>query len=130
MGDYILSLMMVAFIISLYDKKAISALQRQGKYDPYTHETLMKRVFRGVFIFLPKKPKAQAHSELTPPGDLSSYNYDSTVCLDAKGKKTRLSYPANLVLVPYALGTAQASDPEEGTKKCTGERTCSRSRVF
>lgn len=92
MADNISFLMMVAFFIFLYDQRVISALQRQGKYDPDTHETLMKRVFRGIFFFLPKKPATQPHSELTPPGDLSQYQYDSTVCLDKRGKKTRLSY--------------------------------------
>lgn len=95
MADNISFLMMVAFFIFLYDQKVIQALQRQGKYDPDTHETLMKRIFRLGLFFLPKAPKAQQRNELTPPGDLSQYHYDSTVCLDKRGKKTRLSYFAD-----------------------------------
>lgn len=92
MADNISFLMMVAFFIFLYDQRVISALQRQGKYDPSTHETLLKRIVRGLFFFVPKRAPTQSHSELTPPGDLSQYQYDSTVCLDKRGNKTRLSY--------------------------------------
>lgn len=95
MADHISFLMMVAFAIFLYDQKVISTLQRQGKYDPDTHETLMKRIFSVVLFFLPKMQKKQSLTGLTPPGDLSQYHYDSTVCLDKKGNKTRLSYFAD-----------------------------------
>lgn len=91
MADHVSFLMLITFFIFIYDQKVIGALQRQGKYDPDTHQTLLSRIIRGLlFFFWPaRKPSA---SELTPPGDLSQYKYDQTVCLDKKGTKTRLSY--------------------------------------
>jgi hypothetical protein len=100
MEDIIPTLLTIAFLIFCLDQKIIVSLQRQGKYDPDTHQTLMSRVF-----FWPLKPVmkmilpaemqpivSDGQANWKPEGDLSKFKYDTTVCMNKQGGKTRLSY--------------------------------------
>lgn len=98
MLDIIPTLLTLTFLVFCYDQMVISSLQRQGKYDPKTHRTMLSRVlFKPVSIavkaFIPMKPKPdESNSSWVPDGDLSSFKYESTVCMNKRGKKTRLSH--------------------------------------
>lgn len=98
MEDFITTLMAVAFLVFCLDQKIIASLQRQKRYDPDTHKTLLSRIFIGPFAFLLKRilpARFQSTSEQSvfmPEGDPSLFSYDTTVCMDSRGKKTRLSY--------------------------------------
>ena len=100
MEDIIPTLLTIAFLIFCLDQKIIVSLQRQGKYDPDTHQTLLGRVFfwplKPVLKrFLPAgmQPSVSAgQANWKPEGDLSLFKYDTTVCMNKQGRKTRLSY--------------------------------------
>jgi len=94
MVDLIPTLLCVLFVVFMYDQKVIVSLQRSGKYDPVTHQTVMSRIFRGLLSLtgLSRNKKAIPAALYTPPGDLGSYHYDTTVCLGRDGSRTRLSY--------------------------------------
>jgi hypothetical protein len=94
MVDLIPTLLVVLLFVFMYDQKVITSLQRTGKYDPTTHQTVMSRLFRGLLALtgISKSKKQIPNALHTPPGDLSSYRYDTTVCLSGDGTKTRLSY--------------------------------------
>lgn len=98
MEDIVTTLLTVGFLVFCLDQKIITSLQRQGKYDPDTHQTMLSRMFIWPFAFvlkplLPAKLQpASEQSAYLPEGDPSLFSYDTTVCMDSSGKKTRLSY--------------------------------------
>lgn len=98
MEDYIPTILTFAFLIFCLDQQIITSLQRQGKYNPDTHETVMYRVFVWPFIYFLKRlttlrTKTSAEqSTWMPEGDLSLFSYETTVCMNKLGQKVRLSY--------------------------------------
>ena len=98
MQDIIPTLATTAFLVFCYDQKVIASLQRQGRYDPDTHQTVLSRLFFSPVklllspLLLRLNPNSEESTTWKPEGDLSLFQYDTTVCLDSKGMKTRLSY--------------------------------------
>lgn len=100
MEDIIPTLLTIAFLIFCLDQKIIVSLQRQGKYDPDTHHTLMSRVFLWPFkpvmkMFLPADMQPRVSDGQTiwkPEGGFDQFKYDTTVCMNKQGGKTRLSH--------------------------------------
>ena len=98
MQDIIPTLLAIAFFVFCYDQKVIASLQRQGKYDPDTHQTVMSRMFFVPFkLLLSRNLPAllQPSRNITTwktEGDLSEFSYNTTVCMNKLGKKVRLSH--------------------------------------
>ena len=98
MQDIIPTLLTTAFIVFCYDQKVIASLQRQGRYDPDTHQTVLSRLFFSPVklllspLLLRLNLNREESSTWKPEGDLSLFQYDTTVCQDSRGIKTRLSY--------------------------------------
>jgi len=98
MQDIIPTLATTAFLVFCYDQKVIASLQRQGKYDPDTHQTVLSRLFFSPVklllspLLLRLNLNREESSTWKPEGDLSLFQYDTTVCQDSRGIKTRLSY--------------------------------------
>lgn len=98
MEDYIPTLMTIAFLVFCLDQRIIVSLQRQGKYDPDTHQTVMSRIITWPLNFLLRRSTsvnmqpASDNKTWMPEGDLSLFSYDTTVCMNKQGQKVRLAY--------------------------------------
>lgn len=98
MENYIPTILCLVFLIFCLDLQIITTLQRQGRYSPDTHQTVMNRVFVWPVVRLwelvlsLKRKKVSEHNSWRPEGDLSTFKYDTTVCMNKIGQKVRLSY--------------------------------------
>lgn len=97
MVDFIPSVLMLAFAVFCVDQKIISGLQRQGKYNPETHQTIMSRLCSSPAILIikmlkPHKVQKVQKTVLQPTGEHSAFSLNTTICANKRGDKTRLSY--------------------------------------
>ena len=97
MAETIQGIFAIFILVFMWDQKNIQSLQRRGMYNPDSHQTALSRIFSAMSLpGLLSNAKAvkmnfRQQVEYLPPGDLSNYRYQSVICADKRGKRTRLS---------------------------------------
>lgn len=88
LSQFVLLFLVLIVGIFLFDQKQILALQRAGRYDPETHQTMLSRLVKGlkmVKLFFTRKNK---HLFVTKAG-YQDLNINDTIFIDLTGKAGR-----------------------------------------